>query len=232
MDERKSEIVIIPAYNEEKSLPVLIKSVLKEVSSVIVVDDGSTDNTSKIAEESGALVVRNESNLGKGSSIINGILWCMDNGYEPVIVMDADGQHSSDKIKDFMRVYKEEKADLILGNRMKKADNMPFIRLTTNRFMSWFTSILLGLRLHDTQCGYRLIGKRAMELHRDIIFRCQRFDYESEVLFYAVKKGFKILEVDIPTIYDSERKSRIHPVKDTLRWIKALFVIRKNAAKI
>ena len=232
MDAEETLTVIIPAYNEEKHIVSLISCLIENKYRVLLVDDGSNDSTRITAGNAGAEVLSHAENRGKGASIISGIIWCLEKGFSPIVLMDADGQHPPESIPDFLKVFEKEKADLVLGNRMKNAADMPRVRWLTNKFMSWFQSLFLGLRLSDTQCGYRLLGRRAMELHRSIAFQCQRFDYESEILFYAVKKNLKICEVDIPALYVKDRKSRIHPVKDTLRWFKALFLIWRSTSKM
>ena len=171
---------------------------------------------------------RNEVNEGKGASIIKGIRWCLEKGHAPVILMDADGQHVPDKIDDFIKEYEEKNLDLIIGTRMKKTDAMPIVRLITNRFMSWFTSMFIGVPLSDTQCGFRLYSKKTMQMHNQIEFKCLRFDYDSEVLFYASKMDLSIGEIDVPTVYLKDRKSRINPLIDTIRWIKALIFMKRR----
>lgn len=228
MDQRDSLAVIIPAYNEEKGIAELVQRAKKKACHVIVVDDGSQDKTCLTAKESGATVLQNEKNCGKGASIIKGVRWSLEKNLCPVVLIDADGQHPPEIIDDFYSSYRSENADIIIGNRMRDPGDMPFVRRSANAFMSWLTSFFLGMRLHDTQCGYRLYGKRAMELHRDIDFQCRRFDYDSEILFYASAVGLTISEVDIPSIYIRGRKSRIHPIKDTIRWVKSLITIRQK----
>ena len=113
MDIRKNACVIIPAYNEEKSLPLLIQRALKQVSHVIVVDDGSSDNTAEVSRESGAVVVKNDVNSGKGASIIKGILNCLKEGLAPAIIIDADGQHPPENIPGFVEEIEKSQADIV-----------------------------------------------------------------------------------------------------------------------
>jgi glycosyltransferase involved in cell wall biosynthesis len=229
MDARKGAAVVIPAYNEAEGIPHLVKKVLQHIPTVIVVDDGSSDLTFSAARQSGAMALRHEVNMGKGAANTTGAAWCAENGYCPVVFMDADGQHPPEKIREFLALYEKDRPDLIIGTRMRDPKGMPLVRLLTNRFMSWFTSRLIGVTLTDTQSGFRLYGERLVEMHRGGgPFRFKRFEYESEVLFRAVRSGLRIAEIDIPTIYTPGRKSRINPVKDTIRWVRALCVIRKT----
>ena len=115
--------IIVPVYNEEESIKETVeqlhdvmKSASNEAFEIIVVDDGSTDNTYLAAKENGAKVVRNKNNLGKGASIIGGILWCLDNGYQPVIIMDADGQHPPTAIPLLLAQLAGGEADVVVGS--------------------------------------------------------------------------------------------------------------------
>ena len=230
---KKCEItVIIPAYNEEGFISHFIKRVKEHSACVIVIDDGSSDNTYAKAKECGAIVIKNERNSGKGASIIKGVRYAFENRLFPVVLMDADGQHPPEILGKFYEAYINYEADVIIGNRMNDSKNMPFVRRKTNEFMSFITSLFIGRKLSDSQCGYRLYGERAVALHSMVDFICERFDYDTEILLYASKLGMKIIEISIPSVYIGGRVSRIHPVKDAFRWVKALIKLSFRARKI
>lgn len=213
--------IIIPTYNEAKTIGDIIRQIRQQNLEVLVIDDGSYDNTSQIANENGATVLRNRNNEGKGASLIKGFIYAKDRDYDAVITMDADGQHLPEDIPYFMRLAIKSDSGIFIGNRMFKAEGMPFIRILTNKFMSWFISEVTKQNIPDTQCGFRLIKKEVLEKLKLITYK---YETESEVLIKASRLGFKIESVPIKTIYLQE-KSQINPFMDTLRFIR--FIIRE-----
>ncbi len=211
--------VIIPTYNEAKKIGGLIKDIRAQGLDVLVVDDGSKDNTCKIAEENGASVLRNETNQGKGASLVRGFKQALSKDYEAVITMDGDGQHLAEDIPFFLRLAKYSQSGLLVGNRMQKPKNMPLIRVLTNKLMSFMISRIAGQKIPDTQCGFRLIKKDVLE---KIQLKTRNYEIESEMLINASRLGVKIESVVIKTVYRDE-KSQINPVIDSLRFIRFIF---------
>ncbi|MFA5099864.1 MAG: glycosyltransferase family 2 protein [Candidatus Omnitrophota bacterium] len=211
--------VIIPTYNESSSIRNLIDRTQSQGLDIIVVDDGSTDDTSRIASQTNATVLRNPHNLGKGASLIKGFEHALAKGYDAVITMDGDGQHLPEDIQAFLAVAQSQKAGIIIGNRMTMVENMPRIRIMTNTFMSWIISIISRQNIPDSQCGFRFIKKEVLQR---IKLRTKNFEMESEMLIEAGRAGFAIISVPIKTVYNNER-SHIHPVRDTIRFVKYLF---------
>lgn len=218
--------IVIPAHNEAKTIASLVGAVRALNYDCIVIDDGSIDNTDSIALKAGALVLKTSVKSGKGSALKMGFDYAIKNGYEAVIAMDGDGQHSPSDIAVFVSCYQNTSADIISGNRMNNHRGMPFVRLATNRFMSWIISFFCHQHIPDTQCGFRLIKTKVLEL---IKIESSDFEIETEMLIKASKKGFKIAAVDIQTIYRDE-VSKINPVRDTFRFIAYLWreLLRKN----
>jgi len=210
--------VIIPAHNEAEGIQSLIKEIKKQDLDVIVVDDGSTDNTCKIASESKAVVLRNDKNLGKGASLIKGFEYALSKGYDAVLTMDGDGQHRPQDIHAFISAAQSAQYGIIIGNRMTKTENMPRIRILTNKFMSWVISCITKQSIPDSQCGFRLIEKEVLQ---QIKLHTNNFEMESEMLIEAGRAGFAIKSVPVQTVYANER-SHIHPVRDTIRFFKYL----------
>lgn len=207
--------VIIPSLNESNSIAELVKKIIELKLDVLVIDDGSQDNTSEIARNSGARVIRNEVNEGKGASLSKGFRYCLENGYDALITMDGDGQHSPDDLPAFIRSADSDNS-IIVGNRMKNSRNMPLVRLLTNKFMSWLISKVAKQRIPDTQCGFRLIKRQVLE---KIQLSTSRYEAESEILIKASRLGFKIGSVPIKSVYRGE-VSKINPITDTIRFIK------------
>jgi glycosyltransferase involved in cell wall biosynthesis len=183
---------------------------------VVVVDDGSTDNTSRISQDNGALVLRNSNNEGKGASLIRGFNYALSKDFDAIITMDGDGQHLPEDILYFTQLAQYSDSGVFIGNRMLNIKNMPWMRLVTNKFMSWFISRVTKQDIPDTQCGFRLIKKSVFE---KLNLKTTRYETESELLIEASRLGFKIESVPIKTVYLGA-KSQINPVLDTLRFIR------------
>ena len=212
--------VIIPTYNEAPGIGKLAREIREQNLDVLVVDDGSKDNTSEIAINNGAIVLRNEDNQGKGASLIKGFNYALSHEYDAVITMDGDGQHLSEDLPYFMRLAKYSSNAIFIGNRMSKTKNMPLVRFMTNRFMSWFISCLAKQRIPDSQCGFRLFKKDVL---KSLNLVTSKYETESEILIKSSRLGYKIESVPIKTVYLNER-SHINPFIDTLRFIR--FIIK------
>ncbi|MDD3345719.1 MAG: glycosyltransferase family 2 protein [Candidatus Omnitrophica bacterium] len=208
--------VIIPTYNESRAIAGLVDSIRRAGLEAIVVDDGSTDDTVQAATRAGAEVLRNFSNAGKGASLVKGYSFAVSRGFDALISMDGDGQHSVDDIKSFISKAESSNCGIVAGNRMEKTGGMPLLRVFTNHFMSWMISFVTGQRIPDTQCGFRLIRKEVMQ---KIKLSTSKYETESEILIEAARAGFKIESVSIKTIY-SGQKSQINPFFDTLRFMR------------
>ena len=210
--------VVIPAYNAARLLGGVIESVSGMIAKdrIIVVDDGSSDNTTEVAEAAGVVVIRHPENQGKGAALSTGIDRAYEAGSEFAITLDADGQHPPAEIPRFLQKEKETGADIIVGNRMLDIKDMPPIRIFTNRLTSWVVSKKAGQKIPDSQNGYRLI-KTA--LFKKLEFETCRYEWESEILIKAGKLGARITDIPTATIYGEERSS-INPLVDTLRFFR------------
>lgn len=212
--------VVLPIYNESKTIAKIIGEIQRQNLEVVVIDDGSLDDTSQIVKTCGVAVLKNEKNIGKGASLIKGFNYALSNNFDAVITMDGDGQHAVSDIPYFIGLSGHSQSGLLIGNRMSKTGNMPYLRLMTNKFMSWLISKITGQSIPDTQCGFRLIKK---EVLGKIILTTNKFETETEILIKAARFGFKIESVPINTIYTGQ-ESRINPFWDTLRFIK--FIVK------
>ena len=213
--------VVIPAFNEGKTVRKLVKELLSIADRVVVVDDGSTDDTSGQAEDAGAVVLRHDRNCGKGASLRTGFAYAVRAGCEQIVTMDADGQHDWREVPLFVSEAERSGADIILGTRMGSREGMPFIRLATNVVTSLIVSVLSRQKITDSQTGYRLIRR---EVLGKIDLVTSNYETESEILIKAGRKGFKISEIPIRTIYGGE-SSNINRFTDTLRFIRLVLRI-------
>ncbi len=216
--------ILIPAYNEEKHIGDLIGKIREITSNIIVVDDGSVDKTARIVRDNNAICLEHKENKGKGASLSDGYNYLLEKGADYIITMDADGQHSPYDIDKFINLAESNIFDIIIGNRMKDTADMPLLRYLTNKFTSAVVSILSGQKIPDSQCGFRMVSTNVL---RKVKIKSMNFDAESEILIKASRNGFKIGSVDIKTIYGDE-KSKINPIKDTIRFFKLVFRLLKK----
>jgi glycosyltransferase involved in cell wall biosynthesis len=207
---------VVPCLNEEATIGALVTEVRQHVRTVIIVDDGSSDHTGPVARDAGAEILRHEANRGKGAALQTGLACAVERGFRWAIILDGDGQHSPQDIPAFFHCAEERTVDLVIGNRMEQISQMPPVRRFVNRWMSKRISKAVGKSLPDTQCGFRLIHLPAWS---SLSIRTAHFEIESEVLLAFIAAGFRVQFVPIRVIYKKER-SKIHPVRDTLRWFR------------
>jgi len=218
-DVRSEVCVLIPALNEEKSIGEVVRRCLIQAQGVLVMDDGSTDATAARAREAGGDVIRCEHNRGKGAVLREGFAEVLRRGWPALIVLDGDGQHEPESIPDFVRKAGEGKAGVVIGNRMVDSGKMPPVRRWTNRIMSSLLSKLIGQRIPDTQCGFRLISREVLD---SLELTTSNYDTESEILLQAARRGFTVASVPIKTIY-LDQESKIRPGRDTIRFFRLIF---------
>ena len=217
--------IVIPAYNEGKTIGPLVNSLDKKGFKVVVVDDASNDNTIIEANKYGAEIIANAKNAGKGRCLRQGLEQALQNNCVAVITMDGDGQHSLHDIDKFIEEYKKSGADLILGNRLHDTKKMPLIRRCTNVFMSFIISLIITKKIDDSQCGYRLISRKGIEKMK---LNTVKYEIESEMILEAKRRELNISSVNIDSIYRGE-SSRINPFLDTVRFVK--FIINEYTRK-
>jgi glycosyltransferase involved in cell wall biosynthesis len=209
---------VVPAYNAEPYLAAVIEDIHRILpkSQIIVVDDGSTDRTNQIARRAGIVVVEHEENQGKGAALSSGAQKAIELGMDYIITLDADGQHDPSEIPKFIEHAEKTGADIIVGNRMDNRKDMPFIRIFANRATSAFVTLRTGIRVPDSQNGYRML-RTAIFLKIKLVTR--RYDTESEILIKTAGIGGTIDSIPVQTIYGTETSS-VNPFIDTLRFFR------------
>jgi len=234
---RSQTAAVIPAYQDEKHIGDIVRRVGQQLERVLVVDDGSTDQTAQRAREAGAQVIVHNQNRGKGEAIKTGLdYWLaasnpsaatvrgLDREVMWMCLLDSDGQHLPEEIDRFLAAAGSAmQPTFFIGNRMNNVRAMPLIRRIVNRFMSRQISRLCGQRIPDTQCGFRMVDRKLVP---DLLGGGNRFEYETEVLIIASRKGYRIESVPITTVY-SDQVSKIHPMRDALRFLKLMRRYRK-----
>jgi glycosyltransferase involved in cell wall biosynthesis len=221
-------IIVIPAYNEERTVAEVVASAVKVADRVVVVDDGSRDKTSVLARQAGALVVRHAINRGLGAALGTGIETANRLNADAVVTMDADGQHlTADAARIFDRLNKGD-VDFVVGSRMKKGDesgNMPIYRVLFNFIGNVLTYVLFGVWVTDSQSGLRGLSQNAV---RTIQLRTSGMEVSSEFIKEIKDRHWKFDEIPIKAIYTdyslSKGQSLFVGVKTAFKLIYRRFI--------
>ncbi|NOX90520.1 MAG: glycosyltransferase family 2 protein [Calditrichaeota bacterium] len=213
--------IVIPAFNAQKTLPVVLNEIQKlsiKPDTVFVVDDGSKDQTGAEAQRfSNVKVMRLTKNQGKGLALRAGIQqFLKKNGTDFLLLMDADGQHPVTSIPEFLQKAALQRADILIGHRRRRLGEMPLLRIFSNTVSSLITSWVTGKKINDSQCGFRLLRRSVLET---LTLEEDGFQIETELIIKAVKQGFILDFVPIPTIYNGQ-KSYIKHFSDTVRFVR------------
>jgi glycosyltransferase involved in cell wall biosynthesis len=223
---RSQTAAVIPAYQDETHIGDIVRRTLERLDHVLVVDDGSSDQTGQRARQAGAEVIVHDQNRGKGEAIKTGLGHWLNRDVTWVSLLDSDGQHLPEEIDRFMAAAASAtRPTFFVGTRMNNIAGMPFIRRVVNRYMSRRISRLCGQKIPDTQCGFRMLDR---QLIPELLGGGDRFDYETEVLIIASRKGYQIESVPITTVY-TDQVSKIRPVRDAVRFFKLMRRYRKNS---
>jgi glycosyltransferase involved in cell wall biosynthesis len=213
----KSTWVVIPAFNEARSIPYVLKKVKRYAANIVVVDDGSKDRTAAAAEQGGAIVLRHIVNLGKGATLKTGCDYALEKGAKCIVVMDADGQHEPEEIPNFLKALGS--VNIVLGYRT--LTKMPAVLKAGNRFINMVTSALYGVNVRDSQCGYRAFTAKA---YRKIRWNSTDYSMESEMIANMGRHRLSFTEIPIKTIYADEYKGTT--VFDGIRIVVDMFLWR------
>jgi len=205
-------LIYMPVLNEEEGIGDVIKDMPKNIESIdniniLVVDDGSTDNTAKIAKESGADVVSHNTNKGVGKAFQTAVQYALEHNTDILVSIDADRQFNSKQIPEIIQPILKDNADMVTGNRFSKGmpENMPKTKYWGNRQMSRLISLISGQKFVDVSCGYRAYNREA--LLRLNLFGA--FTYTQETILDMVYKGLRVVEFPVDIKYFKNRKSRV-----------------------
>jgi len=192
--------IIIPAHNEEKNIIKVIRETKNYIKKIVVVDDGSKDNTYDVAKKQKVIVLGHMTNLGKGAALKTGCDFAIKQGAEKIVVLDADGQHEPKEIPRFLDALEDK--DIVFGYR-RFSKNMPWVFRFGNKAINLITRILYGINLRDTQCGYRAFTTDA---YKKIRWNATDYSMESEMIAKAGRHHLKYAEIQIETIYGEKYK--------------------------
>lgn len=214
-------LVIIPAYNEEKSIYNVVSSVKLNIpfADVLVVNDGSCDNTYGEARRAGAKIINLTNNLGIGGAVQSGYIYAYIEGYDIAIQVDGDGQHNPRDLKNLINEIEDGNTDIVIGSRfVERTEYKPsFFRKVGIKYFSMLVSILCGRNYYDTTSGYRVVKRKGIELFSNYYPK----DYpEVETIVYACKNGLNIKEIKVEMNDRKAGKSSITPIMAIYYMIK------------
>lgn len=206
---RHRVVVVVPAYNEERFIGSVVLKIRQRPVEVVVVDDGSTDQTAPIARAAGAHVIRLESNQGKGAALNAGLYLARDLNPDAVVLIDGDGQHLPEELPRLVWPILTGQADITVGSRyLRNTSNTPLPRRLGHRLLNLATGLTSGVTVTDSQSGYRALSPRACGRIR---FHSVGFSVESEMQFIAHDLNLKIQEVPVTIRYtDRPKRSALH----------------------
>ena len=213
---------VIPAYRAERTLANVVTRLRDVVAQarVIVVDDGSPDATGTVAEDVADWVVRFAVNRGKGAALRAGFAHALGSDAQIVLTLDADGQHDPSYVPRLVAAL--EGHDIVVGQRMRSGSSMPLGRRLTNALASAAIAHVAGIRLNDTQSGFRAIRRCVLER---VNAEGDRYEFETDFLIRAGRAGFRVCNAVIPTVYGAA--SHFRGMSDSVRIVKTIWSHRR-----
>lgn len=226
LKQKKTKIIAaIPAYNEERHIGEVVRKAIRHVDEVFVIDDGSTDKTTEKARAAGATVISHLMNMGKGRAVNTAFEIARKIDPEALVLLDGDNQHDPDEIPLLLEPIFNGRCDMVVGSRFLRNNRIPAYRMMGQHILTFATNLGSGIKLTDSQSGYRAFSLVAISKMR---FKETGLSVESEMQFLAGIKKFQVKEVPICTNYDDavKRSPVIHGVSVLLR-VARLSVISK-----
>lgn len=202
---------VIPAYNEEATVAAVVRGALSRLTTVIVADDGSTDDTAQVAEAAGAQVIRLPGNRGKGHCLRLLFAEARKRGFDAVIALDSDGQHDPAEIPRFLDAHRDAPGSIIVGSRMGDEEVIPVYRRNSMLVARYYICLAANRFIEDTQCGFRLYPLSVVE---SMAIRKERYVSETEILLKAGDSGIPIRSLPIRAVYPPGRRTHFRSVPD------------------
>lgn len=207
---------VIPVYNEVATIRSVVERTLPHVDQVIVVDDASVDGSAEELAGTGITLLTHSKNLGKGPTIQLGFSYALQQGFDAVITLDGDNQHSPEEIPRLLHAAEEHPNTIIIAARLKQRENAPKLRLFANKFADFWVSWAAGYIVVDSQSGFRLYPSQVLKLLCKRLVKSKGFVFESEILIEAAHNNLYSVSVPIESIYHQEgRHSHYKPWQDT-----------------
>jgi hypothetical protein len=200
-------LAIVPAYNEGRCIGSVVLRAKAYVDEVLVVDDGSNDDTAQVARAAGARVIRHEQNCGKGSALSTGLACARELGVKAVVLIDGDGQHRAEEIPKMLTPVLRGEADVVVGSRyLHRHSRVPRYRVLGHKALNWLTNYTSGVHLSDTQNGFRALSRRAVQAFH---LSSQGFSVESEMQFLIREHRLRCVEASVTTLYPDKPKRSV-----------------------
>ena len=215
--------IVIPAFNEEKTIEKVLSKLLINYDNIVVVDDASGDDTLRIIKKLDVIVLSHLINRGQGASLKTGITYAVKNGADAIVTFDSDGQHNSIDIENLLLPLKNKEVEVVLGSRFIKKNltkNMPGLRRLILKFAVIFTKFTSGLDITDTHNGLRAFSSKAAKLIR---IRQDRMSHASEILDEINRNKLSYKEVPVNIEYTEYSKSKAGENQSTFSFIRILF---------
>lgn len=220
------KIAVIPAYNEEKTIERVIKGMKEFVDQIVVVDDGSSDSTYDVAKGTGAVTIRHPENRGYGEALRTGFRKGIEAGGDVIILIDADLQHDPLEAKKLIDHLIRTKSDIVIGSRfLNDRSRIPLYRRFGIKMFTVLTRILIGVKVSDSQSGFRVFTKNAVR--KTLGFKTGDMGSSLEMLHLAKKRGLKIREFPITCYYENVRYS-VNPLKHGIQLFSILLKLFLN----
>ncbi len=203
---------IVPSYNAGTTLHLLLETLIPYSPSILVVDDGSQDDTAAIARNfarHGVVLFQHEKNLGKGAALRSGFLWAIENGFDVVVTLDSDLQHAPEDLPGIVEVFEKDGLDMLVGSRTHDNGRMPKLRRFGNRFSSWIATRFCNQSIQDCQCGYRIYRLASC---KSVLMNLtsKRFEAETEMLVMGANEKLHIGFAPITVIYPENGPHKSH----------------------
>ena len=206
--------ILIPAYNAEKTILDVVRECMEHDLPVVLVDDGSTDDTSGMVAGLPVTLLRHQLNLGKGAALKTGFAWAIASGFDAVVTVDADGQHDVSAIPRLIASAQSGQWDILIASRHSQFEQMAGLRKIWNRIGVWCIWKRTGFEITDSQSGFRYYSR---EVLKDVSLESSGYALEMEILLKAWKNGFTVGSLPIAArVADGRATSHYRPFKDTV----------------
>ena len=212
MSEMKRVCVVVPAYNEATVVADVIRSAKKVFAKakgfdidIVVINDGSKDNTSEEARKGGATVIDHVLNSGAGGATLTGLAYARHNSYDIAATMDADGQHSPEDVLNGIKQLDRDDSGLLIGSRLINSEGMSKTKVLGNKGLSFITKLLFGINVTDSQSGLRIYSRNAID---NLDWKTTGYEFCSEMIWRARQLGLSISEYPIQAIYTDYSMSK------------------------
>lgn len=203
-------IAVIPAFNEELTIASVVLMSMHHVDEVVVVNDGSSDRTAELAEKAGATVINMDENSGKGAAVLAGFSYARENGYDALVMLDADGQNDPSEIPTVLSPIVDDDADLVIGSRfLTKGHGIPAYRQVGQKVLNIVTNVSSGAMVGDSQSGFRAMNRDCLKA---MIMESNGFNLETDMINKAADNEMRIAEVPVRVRYDVPNPHKKNPL--------------------